>query len=161
MPTVQGQANWARIHSPDKYDNYSVMVDVPDDFPKILKAGKIKAQCNAIDFDKESADHDKERMFCFNFKKSKFLRSGAEVPPPFVEDSQGNLIPPSILIGHGSEVIVQYHTYPYGEEGQSRLILDGIQVINLVKFVAKAREAVESEFEKVEGGYVADESGDI
>jgi hypothetical protein len=160
MPTVRGIANWARVHTPDKYDNYSILVDVPDDFPKLLKAEKVKSQCSAIDREKKEETHDPKAMFAFNFKKAKFLRSGAEVPGPSVVDANTAPIPPSTLIGNGSEVIVQYHTYPYGNEGQHRMVLDAVQVVNLVKFEGTAREAAPLEFAKVEG-YTADESGDI
>jgi len=160
MPKVTGIANWARVHQADKYDNFSIKVDVPDEFPKLLKAEKVKSQCQVIDHDVESEIHDPNAKFCFNFKKPRFLRSGAEVPGPTVVDAQTNAIPPNVLIGNGSKVTIQYHTYPYGDDGFQRLILDGVQVVDLVEFVSKGVQPPESEFEAV-AGYVADETGDI
>ena len=160
MATLRGIANWARIHTPDKFDNYSILVDVPDDFPKLLKAQKVQSQCSAVDDTKDSETHGDKAVFAFNFKKSKFTRAGAEVPGPSIVDSKTNPIPPTTLVGNGSEVIVQYHTYPYGDEGKHRLVLDAVQVVNLVKFEGTALKPVANEFAPVEG-YTADESGSI
>jgi hypothetical protein len=128
VPTIRGISNWAFVHKPDKFKNYTISVDVDDSFIEVLKTGKVKAKLEEIDPDKASEVHDPSKSFKFNFRRSLERKDGSENPPPQVVDSKKQPIPPTTLIGNGSEVVVQYSTYEYPDSGEVRtaIVLDAV-----------------------------------
>ncbi len=158
MSTVKGKANWVRIPRPDNYKNYSLTVDVGEDFIKQLKAGHCSAKVQAIDHEKKLEIHDKDAQFSFTFRKSSVSKAGDPQQPPTMVDSKKNPLPAGVMVGNGSDLIVQYHMYPWDDGGTPRekVVLDAIQVVNLIPYVPKEQ----LEFDEIEG-YTADESGTI
>lgn len=158
MATVKGKANWVRIPRPDNYKNYSLTVDVGEDFIKELKAGKCSAKVQAIDHDKKLEIHGKDAQFSFTFRKASVSKAGNPQPPPTLVDTKNKPIPATVMVGNGSDLIVQYHMHPWDDAGTPRVkvMLDAIQVVNLIPYVPTKN----LEFEEVEG-YTADESGTI
>lgn len=153
MPVINGKANWAFLSRLDSYGNYTITVDVPEDFINVLKDGKVKAKVDDIDHEKEGEVHDADKKFKFNFRRK------GERGAPEVYDSQMNPFPAKTLIGNGSTVNVQYSTYEYPDGGSMRTAigLEMIQIMDLIPYVRVSKP----EFGKSEGGYVAPKDGVI
>jgi hypothetical protein len=154
MPTVRGIANWAFTNRPDNYEHYTITLDVDEDFISVLRDNKVKAQVKEIEHDKEKEVHDADKTYQFKFTR----KDGTPIPPPTVVDSKRNPLPDGLLIGNGSDVIVQYGLIPYDDSGtkRKRIELDAVQVLNLVPYKSDRK----LEFGD-EDGYSADETGVI
>jgi len=158
MPTVRGIANWAFTSKPDNYEHYTVTLDVNEDFIGVLRENKVKAQVKEIDHGKDKEAHNADLIYSFKFLRYATSRDGQPNPPPEVVDSKRNPLPDGLLIGNGSEVIVQYSLIDYNDSGtpRKRIALDAVQVLNLVPYnSSKSLEFGE------EQGYSADEDGII
>ena len=159
MPVVTGKANWAFLNRPDQFGNYTITVDVADDFVEVLKAGRVKAKIEEIDTEKKGEVHEADKKFKFNFRLKKIRGDGGENDPPKVFDSNMNQLAPNVLLGNGSLVNVQYSTYEYPDNGSMRkaIQLDKVQVLDLVPYVRQDK----NEFTKQDNGFVADDTGII
>jgi len=158
MPVAKGIVNWAFTHRPDNYEHYTATLDVDEEFINVLRENKVKAQVKEIDHDKEKETHDVDKNYQFKFIRYANQRNGTPNPPPAVVDSKRNPLPDGLLIGNGSEVIVQYGLVPYDDSGtkRQRIVLDAVQVLNLVPYASNQK----LEFGE-EDGYSADEEGII
>ena len=158
MPIVRGIVNWAFTHRPDNYEHYTATLDVDDTFINVLRENKVKAQVKEIEHGKEKEAHDADKNYQFKFISYATKRDGSPNPAPRVVDAKRNPLPDGLLIGNGSEVIVQYALIPYDDSGtkRKRISLDAIQVLNLVPYASNQK----LEFGEEEG-YSADEEGII
>lgn len=158
MPTVRGIANWAFTSRPDNYEHYTVTLDVDDDFIGVLRENKVKSQVKEIEHDKDKEVHDADKTYQFKFLRYATRKDGQTNPPPAVVDSKRNPLPGDLLIGNGSEVVVQYSFVGYDDSGtaRKRIVLDAVQVLNLVPYASSPK----LEFGE-ETGYSADEDGVI
>lgn len=158
MPTARGIVNWAFTHRPDNYEHYTATLDVDENFIGVLRENLVKAQVKEIDHGKEKEVHDADRTYQFKFIRYAIKKDGTPNPTVQVVDSKRNPMPDGLLIGNGSEVIVQYGLIPYDDSGtkRKRIALDAIQVLNLVPYASNQK----LEFGEEEG-YSADEEGII
>jgi len=158
MPTARGIANWAFTTRPDNYEHYTVTLDVDEDFIGVLRDNKVKSQVKEIEHDKEKEVHDANKTYQFKFLRYETRKDGTPIPPPQCVDSKRNPLPDGLLIGNGSEVIVQYSFVGYDDSGtaRKRIVLDAVQVLNLVPY----ENTQKLEFGE-ETGYSADEEGII
>lgn len=145
---LRGIVQYAFVHRPDSGNEeekiapaYKLDLMLVD--PKELK----KAEALGYNIKPANDKHPHPYVIC----KSK-VAEGRD--PPKVLDSQRNPIPPTILIGNGSEVIVRTLPYGYGK-GKVSAILKETMVLNLVKYVPTTEELDRKGFlPPVEGGFV-------
>ena len=156
MPTIRGIGNWIITNKPDKWGKWTASVDVGEDFITLLKEGQVKSQIQDINHDKETEVHHPDAKFKFTFKRPAKRKDGSDNTPVVVVDSQKNPMP-GVMVGNGSEVVVQYSVYDYNDSGTPRkaFILEKVQVLKLVPYEAP------DEFKEESGGFVVDNTGVI
>lgn len=131
--TLRGIAQYAFLHKPDKGNEAEKIapaykIDVMLSDPKELK----KAEALGFTIKPANDKHPHPYVVC----KSKVDENRE---PPKVVDTQRNVIPPKILIGNGSEVIVRVLPYGYGK-GKVSAVLKETMVLNLVKYEPTTEE---------------------
>lgn len=142
---VPGIAMFASVHTPNKHTEvFSVDLVVDKKTEEELTALGLSPAKNK---DGELVTHPPHAGKVFRFKRKTVTKSGKQLDPPQVVDSQGNAIPKSTLIGNGSKVVLHGSAYEYRlPSGKSGIAggLNALQVVELVTF---------NRFETVEGGF--------
>ena len=141
---VTGVAMYACVHkakkgfSPDDIPTWCLDLVVSDETAKLLLEEGLKPAKVKIDEDtkknKEYAEYPGQKVFAFRRRTHK--NDGTEKTPPEVVDSETNRIPPNILIGNGSRVVVHVNPYTCNVKGKDIVCCEllGIQVLELVEY---------------------------
>ncbi len=140
--TTEGIVMYAKIHTPQKAyvpgepDVYSLDLLVTDEQAKELLAEGLKPAKKMIDEDTKIPKVYDEfpTLKVFSFKRKTHKRDGSLKTPVEVVDADLNKIPPSILIGNGSKVVVSFSPYKMPTMKQTAADLLGVQVLELVPY---------------------------
>lgn len=143
---VDGIAFYAKVHSPDEMSDAYCVDFIPlneAEEAKLLEVGAKKA----VRRDGSAVEHSGfEGRSVYKIKRKTTTRSGEELGPPNVVDSQGNAT--DAFIGNGSKIRVYGKAFNWNFKGKSGtgLGLNTVQVLELVEY---------SSIDKVAGGFVA------
>lgn len=145
---LEGIAVYAFVHKPDRGNDKEKIapaykIDLCFDKPDQLKKAK--------GFGLTIKDADAKHPHPYTIIKSKVDENR---PPPLVVDSRRNTIPPNILIGNGSRVLVRFLPYGYGK-GKVTGIFKEVMVLDLVRYEPSPEELERKGFiPPREGGFV-------
>ncbi len=117
---LSGKAQWAKVHAPDSMsDKYQIDVFLDPDSLKL--ADKVGLTL-------------KEKDGTFVTAKSK--------KAPVVVDKDRHTIPPSQMVGNGSQVSIKVTPFEYDFKGQRGItaILQAVKVLTLVDYAAGAED---------------------
>lgn len=125
---LQGKAKWCKVYKPDeKYKKYSIELYPDATSWKTLEASGYKP--------KVKEDEDGQKFITLRRAADAVDYNKQPLGPPTVVSADGS--PTTDLIGNGSSVRVKLQVYSYdngfGKGVGSRL--DGVQVLDLVKYV--------------------------
>lgn len=149
---VDGIAVYASVHAPNKVSGaYSVdlVVDAKTE-AELTAAGLSPARTRTG----ELVQHNGYEGKVFRFKKKVRDSRGNELTPPGVFDSQGNVVPASVMVGNGSKVRVYANVYSYKVPGGPSGVAGGLNNLQVIELKEYAR------LDKIEGGYVASAESD-
>lgn len=141
--TFPGIAKWARVHTPNKFNNYQLSLYVDTATRKAVKASGYRGKLNEDD-----------DGFYYNFRRphTKVFKGKEEVlGPPTITGPDGK--PLTDFIGNGSEVEVVVEIYEFNSpqhgSGKGSRIKE-VKVTKLVPYVKQSEETAEEEEEVVE-----------
>ncbi len=134
---VSGKAYWTQVHKANKYDKYSITLELDDEaaFVKdVLTKYKVKSDFQK---DKETGEYSKSETGnrFFTIRKNSVNQKGETLKAPTVVDAQLRAIPATVAIGNGSKVKVNFAVNERHDiKGAHSLKLVGVQVLDLVPY---------------------------
>lgn len=154
--TLEGVAYWCHVQKPkhsEKYKNDAYEVSLVLDAANVKRAESFGLQVYPAE--QPTATRTQEKCIPGPFVKiSRKVRPGKtfEETKPDVVDSMQEKVPNDVLIGNGSNIIVKFGTYYFGD--WARTTLFKVQILKLVPFAAK-----DGGFKRDDTGYRASATG--
>lgn len=155
---VEGIAMYPSVHVPKKAftegepPSYTLDLVVDEANAKILLAEGLKLAKVKVDEDtkkpKEYAEYPGLKVFAL--RRKTINGKGEKLSALIVQDSQGERIPPEILVGNGSKIRVSVNPWTVNIKGKeiTGSTLLGVQVLELVEYKGASKDPG---FEKVQG----------
>lgn len=95
-------------------------------FITLLKTNKVKQEIKV---------EEETQQGMFQFRRVALMDGKEALNPPEVTDKAGNKHDPEVAIGNGSDLLVCFELVQTKKQGQYRVILNSVRVVNLIPYV--------------------------
>lgn len=151
---LEGQAYWAKVHTPNDRNKYSVDISLNDEDAKRLEKRGISVKNRVTGKGVQKIDKTNKQGNFVTATLNNIRKDGTKNKPPTVLDASAQPLPSTTLIGNGSKVKVKALVHDYTDPNPgTKLVLLGIQVLELIPYTSN------QDFTPVDG-YTATDSND-